>query len=279
MDKAVVKAFKLMEILTESEMPLGVTALAARADLGKSNVHRLLQTLHGMDYVRKTPDNSYEATLKVWELGSYVVARLSVRDQARPVMRLLSEMTRETIHLSELVGTDVLYIDKIESTEPVRAYTQLGGRGPALCTATGKSILAFSDVEQVTACLENAQAFTPKSITNAERLSAEIQQIRTQRYAINRGEWSAEIIGIASPIFGERGQVIGAVGVSAPASRMQIEELITLAPKLVEHAERLSLSMGCSAQQWSMAGMSMPAYGSSSNTSKQDSELADSMND
>lgn len=253
-DKAVVKAFSLLEMLAKSEYPLGVTALAAQADLGKSNVHRLLQTLHSMDYVRKTAENTYEPTLKVWELGSYVVSRLNVREQARPVMRLLSEMTKETVHLSELDGAEVLYIDKIESKEPVRAYTQLGGRGPAYCTATGKAMLAYAESEQVAACLENAQSFTQKTIVNTERFTAEVRKIRKQRYAINRGEWRADVIGIGAPIFGDQGNVIGAIGLSAPASRMHLDELTTLAPQLVEYAERLSLAMGCSEQQWAMAG-------------------------
>ena len=257
MDKAVVKAFKLLEILAENDHPLGVTRLAELADLGKSNVHRLLQTLQVLEYVDKTPDNLYVATLRVWELGSFVIARQSVREQARPFMRLLSEMTKETVHLSELHDFEVLYIDKIESKEPVRAYTQLGGRGPAYCTATGKAMLAYATPETIAHCLAKAEPFTQKTIVNIERFVMETDKIRLQRYAINRGEWRTDVIGVGAPILGGNGEVIAAIGLLAPASRMQLDELATLSSKLVEYAQLISLAMGCPEVLWTNAGQSV----------------------
>lgn len=257
MDKAVVKAFKLLEILAENDNPLGVTQLAELTDLGKSNVHRLLQTLQALEYVSKTPDNLYIATLRVWELGSFVIARQSVREQARPYMRLLSELTKETVHLSELHDFEVLYVDKIESKEPVRAYTQLGGRGPAYCTATGKAMLAYATPEAIAECLAIAQPFTQKTIVNAERFAMETEKIRQQRYAMNRGEWRTDVIGLGAPILGGNGDVIAAIGLSAPASRMQLDELATLSSKLVEYARLISLAMGCPEVLWANAGQSI----------------------
>lgn len=254
MDKAVIKAFGLLELLVESDRPLGITTIAERSELGKSNVHRLLQTLLTLNYVRKTDSNCYEATLRIWELGSTVVSRLSIRDQAKPYMLRLSDMCKETVHLSELDGFEVLYIDKIESKEPVRAYTKLGGRAPAYCTATGKAILSHIDKAILSDCLTDAQSFTKKTIVDVDRFAAEAKKIRKQRYAINRGEWRVDIIGIGAAIFGEQGTVIGAIGLSAPASRMRLGELEALSPKLVESAEHISIAMGCSEIQWERAG-------------------------
>lgn len=254
MDKAVVKAFKLLEILAESDNPLGVTQLAEFTDLGKSNVHRLLQTLQFMGYVSKTHDNQYAATLRVWELGSFVIARQGVREQARPYMCQLSEMTKETVHLAELHEFEVLYIDKIESKEPVRAYTQLGGRAPAYCTATGKAMLAYMSAQSIIECLSNAQNHTGKTIVNAERFALEAANVRQNRYAINRGEWRADVIGLGAPIMGQGAEVIAAIGLSAPASRVGMDELVTLSAKLVEYARCISLTMGCTEKQWLAAG-------------------------
>lgn len=254
MDKAVVKAFMLLEILSKSDRSLGVTELSKMSDLGKSNVHRLLQTLQGLNYVSKTDDNSYTASLRMWEIGSHVFSRLGMRDVARPYMQQLSNMTKETVHLSEMDKFDVLYIDKIESREPVRAYTQLGGRAPAYCTATGKAILAYKDPSFISDCYQTVQQFTPKTIINADRFFIEARKIRQRRYAINRGEWRSDIIGLAAPIADHSGTVQGAVGLSAPASRLDVDELETLAPRLVEYAENISMTLGCSREAWEVLG-------------------------
>lgn len=257
MDKAVVKAFKLLEILARSDKPLGVTALAQASDLGKSNVHRLLQTLLELSYVRATGDGSYTASLKMWELGCQVFSRLGIRDIARPFMQDLSAVTKETIHLSELDGWDVLYIDKIESSEPVRAYTQLGGRAPAYCTATGKAMLAYEDEDGLADCFETAHTFTARTISNLDRFLDEAAQIRHRRYAINRGEWRADIVGLAAPLVGADGKVCGAIGISGPASRLDVSEMEAMAPRIVGYAEQISRALGCSEQCWNFLGSEM----------------------
>lgn len=254
MEKSVVKAFKLLELLSKSDQPVGVTELSKMSSLGKSNVHRLLQTLQSLNYVRKTDDNAYEATLRNWEMGSYVFSRMDLKDVVRPYMLQLFKMTNESIHLSELVGYEVLYIDKIESQEPVRAYTQLGGRAPAYCTATGKVMLAYLSSEQIAECYQNVQKYTPKTICNIERFRIEALKIREQRYAINCGEWRVDVHGIAAPIAGKTGTVIGALGLSAPANRLHVSEMETLTPQLIKNVEKISRSLGCSEDDWAMLG-------------------------
>lgn len=237
---------------------MGVTALAQASDLGKSNVHRLLQTLLELSYVRATGDGAYEASLKMWELGSHVFSRLSIRDVARPFMRALSEVTKETVHLSELDGFEVLYIDKIESSEPVRAYTQLGGRAPAYCTATGKAMLAYQSEDILALCFEGAESYTAKTISNLDRFLDEATQVRGRRYSINRGEWRADIVGLASPLVDADGQVCGSIGISGPASRLDMTELEAIAPRVVGYAEQISRALGCSEQNWSLLGTELP---------------------
>ena len=80
---------------------------------------------------------AYEATLKTWEIGSAVLARSDVKTIGRPVMTELGAKTRETVHLSILDGGEVVYIDKVESNQPVRAYSRVGGRAPAYAARCG----------------------------------------------------------------------------------------------------------------------------------------------
>lgn len=263
MDSTVVKAISLLELLAESEEPLGVTEIAGRMGLGKSNVHRLLQTLTSLEYVRKT-GAGYGATLRMWEFGSRIVSRVALRDVAQPMMRRLSQLTKEAVHLSQYEAGEVIYLDKIESREPVRAYTQLGGRAPAYCTATGKIMMAYLPSEEVRRVYRSATAATPNTITDVECFLEQCAISRACHYALNTGEWRTDIIGLASPIADRSGEVASAIGISAPASRLNAEKILQYAPDLVAVGREISLQIGCPAECWDALGQDKdrPAAGS-----------------
>ncbi|WP_108482576.1 IclR family transcriptional regulator [Oceaniglobus ichthyenteri] len=250
MDTTVAKAFSLLEELAKSDAPLGVTELAQRLGLGKSNVHRLLQTLVALKYVQKTDGSAYVATLRMWEFGTKVVSNIVVRDVARPYMRQLSELTKETVHLSECQGGDVIYLEKIESKEPVRAYTQLGGRARANCTATGKILMAHLPPDDVHEIFRSVTQCTPNTIMDVDRFLQEAAINRKRRYALNNGEWRADINGLASPVADRSGAVVAAIGISAPASRLSTAEMEKYAPDVIETGRQVSLQLGCSPEDW-----------------------------
>jgi len=254
MDSTVVKAFSLLEILAQSDQPLGVTDLAGRLGLGKSNVHRLLQTLIALDYVQKTDGAGYIATLRMWEFGSRIVSRIVLRDVAQPTMRRLSTLTKEAVHLSQYEHGEVIYLDKIESKEPVRAYTQLGGRAPAYCTATGKIMMAYLPETEIRQVYDSVEKCTPNTVTDVETFLAQCSEARLRRYALNTGEWRSDVIGLASPIADRSGVVVSAIGISAPASRLRAGEIERYAPELVAAGRDISLQLGCTADLWDRLG-------------------------
>lgn len=250
MDKTVAKAFLLLEALAKTDAPLGVTELAQRLNLGKSNVHRLLQTLLSLKYVKKADGAGYTATLRMWEFGHCIVSNIALRDVAHPYMRQLSDLTNEAVHLSEYQDGEVIYLDKIESKEPVRAYTQLGGRAPANCTATGKIMMAHLAPQDVREIFRKVSQITPNTITDVEQFLEESATSRQRRYALNRGEWRADINGLASPVADKSGRVVAAIGISAPASRMDGNDIEKYATNLVKTGREVSLQLGCSLDNW-----------------------------
>ena len=142
MNNTLVKGMQILEELADRKETVGVSELALQLGMGKSNVHRTLQALVELGYV-VNEGGSYRASLKMWELGARVIARLDVRQAALPAMHWLLDQSRETVHLSVLDGDQVMYVDKLDSPEPVRAYSEIGGRAPAYCVATGKVLLAW----------------------------------------------------------------------------------------------------------------------------------------
>src|SRR5690606_23154277 len=112
--------------------PRTIDELAALVGLTRSNAHRTLQTLVHAGYVIKDEQGGgYRGTIRLFELGARQLAQLDVRKEAITAMRMLADKTGETVHLSVLDDFDVVYIDKIDSLQPIRAYSIVGGRAPA----------------------------------------------------------------------------------------------------------------------------------------------------
>lgn len=246
MDSTLTKGLTMLEVLAKSPAPRGISDLARELDLTKSNVHRTLQTLVAAGYVRPSDRaGTYECTLKLFELASSVMSRLDVPSAADPYMRALASDTKETVHLAMLDGLDVIYLHKIESQHPVRAYSTVGGRAPAHCVATGKALLAYQDDTVLAALPDRLPRHTGRTFTEREELLAELGSVRRQGYAINRGEWRESVCGLGAIVLDAAGRPTAAIGISGPADRLRVMTLRKYAPVVVEAARDLSGQLGC----------------------------------
>jgi len=222
MNNTLIKGIAVLELLAHSERPLSLTQIATELRLAKSNVHRLMQALVDLHYVLRDGDSGdYNASIKLWELGTAVLGKLDLRRHAEQQMNALQEATGETVHLSVLDGNEVVYVHKVESMNPVRAYTQIGGRVPAHCVATGKVLLAFRDMEALLEISTRLVSYTPNTIVNPSKFLKEMERIRKNGNAMNRGEWRDGVWGVAAPIMGAKGVAIAALGISGPAERIR----------------------------------------------------------
>lgn len=240
------KGLLVLETLARKPEPCGVSRLARDVGMTKSNVHRTLQTLAAAGYVTQTKDGGYECTLKLFELSSAIMARVDVRQVAEPFMRRLADQTQETVHLSALHGAEVIYLHKIESPQPVRAYSQVGGRAPAFSVASGKALLAYASSAVLAALPSPLPRHTRFSLANAAQLDAELATVRQRGFALNRGEWRERVCGLAAPIFDGEGTVVASIGISGPVERFQ-PDIERLAPVVLEAARGVSAALGFNA--------------------------------
>jgi DNA-binding IclR family transcriptional regulator len=243
MNNTLIKGLSLLEELSRSDRPLGITELSSRLNISKSNVHRMLQALVELRYVQQDGSAAYRASTRLWEIGSAVLERMDVRRIAGPFRDRLLEMTRETVHLSVLDGDEVVYIDKVDSPEPVRAYSQVGGRAPAYCVATGKAMLAWLTPSKLQVLAGQLRPHSPRTIIDETVFLQDMARVREAGYAVNRGEWHESVYGIAAPIRDVRQNVVAAIGISGPASRIRPAMFKTLALHVLEAAEGISLEL------------------------------------
>lgn len=244
-DKAFVKGLTLLSALANSPEPRALGSLAEQLGLTKSNTHRLLVTLSEQGFVMQDGEKGlYRPTLRLWELGAAIVARIDVMQVARPVMERLAARSGETVHLAQLSGEEVIYLDKIEGTQAIRAYTQIGGRAPALCVATGKAIMSWQDETEIRRVAAAVPAATPKTITDPDAIIHELEAARRAGVAFNRGEWRHDVAGAAAPIRDNFGKVVAAIGISGPAMRLLTGRLEDLAEEVKAAALDVSRGLG-----------------------------------
>lgn len=245
MNNTLVKGLRLLELLAARDGAMGVGELAKSLNIGASNAHRLLQALVELGYVVNDGGRGqYRASIKIWELGAHALHKLDFRETAASAMRWLLAETNETVHLSVLSGDEVVYVDKLDSPEPVRAYSSIGGRAPAYCVATGKVLLAWR--EQRPAALLSVhplRRYTPATLADSAALALELARVRRQGYAVNRGEWRASVWGIAAPVRSAGGHVAAAVGISGPASRVRARGVRKLSALVIEAARQASVQL------------------------------------
>lgn len=245
METTVVKGLKVLEALAVSQGPRTLTDLASQCGMSKSNAHRLLRTLEACGYVHRATDGRrYEASLRMWELGIRISARLDLRAIASPHLRELAATAQETAHLSVFDGHEAVFIDKADGKHAVRTYVNIGDRAPAYCSTSGKSMLAYQPEETVRRVGANLKRFTENTVTSLAKLRADLELIRQQGYSVTSGEWRPGVLGIATAIRSPSGQVVGAIGVAGPEDRMRQADLQRTIAAVVAASSRIERDLG-----------------------------------
>jgi DNA-binding IclR family transcriptional regulator len=217
MDTTSIRAFRVLERLARSDSPRGVTELAQEFGLPKSNLHRVLSTLAELGYAVRT-ESGYSATLRMWEVGVSVLNRINVQRAAAPYMEELAIHAGETVHLAIRDGSAAVYVAICESTRAARTETRTGERVPLHATAVGKIFQAWSPPTADDVLLRR---YTDDTLVDPRQLARELETVRRQGYALNRGEFLADIAGIAAPVTSFNGTVVAALALSGPRERFR----------------------------------------------------------
>lgn len=236
------KALALLEIVVSSDRPLRFTDILAVAGQPRGTLHRQLSHLVEEGLLSIRGDLTYEPGLRLLKFASRAWSGNQFRVIAEPHLRELHEETGETVHLGILRGSEVIYLDKVESRQTVRMQSQIGNASPVYCTGLGKaalSVLPPQVVDEVIAQL-TFRAFTPHTHRNAVSLKHDLDGIRRLGYAFDREEHEAEIRCVAAPIHGPSLGFTGGLSVTGPAYRVSMAQLESWAPSVRRIAADLS---------------------------------------
>lgn len=219
---------------------LRLDEVAAQTGLPRSSTHRILTQLHSTGLLTHGPDGYCLA-------GSSLSANRAVdyselRGVASPVLRRLAADTALVVHLGVLVGTDVVYLDKVGDGS-LAVPTRVAGRTPAHASALGKAMLARLSAEEVDAILRDPlRKRTPATIADLSTLHRELAQIRSRHgLAYDDQELAAGLSSVAAPIRMADGEVAGISltgAMPAPWLKRMAPFLTRAARGIAEHISR-----------------------------------------
>jgi IclR family KDG regulon transcriptional repressor len=243
---ALQRGLRLLQLFSESSRGLTAKQVAALSRLPVSTVHRFLVNLERAGFLNCGGDSVYHLGIACFAIGQRALDQFDVRRLSLPYLQELNRRTRETIHLTVRHGLTAVYVEKLDSSEPLRIHSRIGAAVPLYCTAVGKVMLAYApqdDRDNVLRQLE-LKRLTPNTVGSLHELEAELYRVRKNGYACDLEEHELHIRCIAAPIWDHTGGLHASLSITAPAVRMPVSRLRQMAPLIQVAGLRISRQLG-----------------------------------
>jgi IclR family transcriptional regulator, KDG regulon repressor len=247
--RAVDRALDILLCFTRDEPTRSLTQIAEAIHMSKTTVHRLLATLENKRFI--TRDNStglYRLGLRFVEMASIVLQDVELQRWALPYLQRLAKEYGETVDLSILDGSHVIYLEVIESPQRVKLAAAVGQRLPACFTASGKALLAYLPEEQTQKIIgENLAEATNNNSSTVSDMMADLRLTAERGYAISEQEYEEEINAVAAPIFDRDKNPIASIAIVGPSFRLSKSRLPALGESLRQLTQVISNEVGITA--------------------------------
>ena len=240
--RSVDRALDILLCFSTNSPELSMTQISEKTDMNKSTVHRLLATLEAKRFVERDQTTGlYHPGNRLLQMAFLTLGRNDLRSVAAPFVKSLNELHRETITLSIIDETDVVYIDVLESPQGVKMSAHPGQHLPAFCTASGKVIMAYaSQVLLEKIYKAGFTAYTKTTVCDPEVMKHVLELVRERGFAYSEEEFEEGINAVASPILDSKMQPLAAIAVAGPAYRLPVKRLLDIGPSLAEAAKRIT---------------------------------------
>jgi DNA-binding IclR family transcriptional regulator len=244
---AVVKAVRLLEVLAAAKEPLALASLTDALSLPKSTIHALCATLVHAGLVRRFENGSYHLGSHIMDLSHAFLARTDVTAEFTSLGDSLNLLPEETIILSVLDGSDVVYVSCRNGTRPLGLNFRIGMRLPANCTASGKALLSTLPEERVVelARASGLPALTRKSVTELPALMKQLVLVRRRGYSVDDEETHDGMVCLGAPVFDSNSShAIAGIGVSLLKSAIDAQQKKAAIHAIQRMASELSKRLG-----------------------------------
>lgn len=241
--RAAERAMQILFTLAAHSPGMTLSDLARETGLSLTTAHRMTTTLRTQGLTRETTDGLQALGPRVLVLARGFLGGLDFRVEALPVLSELREATGETCHLGTLAAPHIVYVDKLDGIHPVQVASRIGGTQPAVSTALGRAILAYSDPQVVAGVIAATERQLGLDV-DADALDRVLAVTRARGYGIDVGENLPGVCCVGAPVFTDTGTVIAGISVSIPTERFDREAVPELGRRVRAAADRISAALG-----------------------------------
>ena len=244
---AIAKVVRVVETLTHEHR---LSDVARATNLPTSTVHRILQELVQLGWVRETGDRGYALGARLFALVGQAGDESQLARLGRPIISALCEQTGHTIHLAVRQGDEAVYVDKLDGRRAYQMRSRIGLSIPLHCTAIGKAVLAAlpdEDIAEIARRTGLARR-TAHTITDSDELLRHLRAVRRLGFAIDDQENELHTRCIGAAVVDSRGAPIGGVSLSSLVFDLDKKKINRIAPLVVDAGAALSEALGGASQ-------------------------------
>jgi IclR family pca regulon transcriptional regulator len=246
--QSLAKGFRVLEAFTAQDAELTMAEVARKAGIDNATAFRFLNTLVEIGYVSHVQDTrKFRLALKVLDLGFNAIARLDLRERARPILRGLTGVVNEAASVGVLDGSDVIYVERVQAgLARLGVDIRIGSRVPAYSSAVGHSILAWLPLSVQVSILQSQprKQLTETTPTDLDVLLARLVEVRRRGYAVSDQETVSGVYVLAAPVLDIDGVPVAGLSIAAPAFQTTLKDFENAGARSVMQAAReLSLSL------------------------------------
>ncbi len=242
---------KIIDCFSPERPAWSLTEISAHLGLPKSTLHRFLVSLEQHGLLRRGADKRWYLGYRLFVWGNLSAEFTDLRHISKPIMRDLVVETRETAILTVYQQREVICLEKVETSQPVRLALEVGARRPPHAGASSKILMAHLPQEEIEAIIQEngLPKYYANTITEPDELMAELARIRARGYAVSREETDVGAWGVATAVRDWKGAVIAAIGVAGPLSRFSEERMERYVGHCQRAAQRISISLGAKSDE------------------------------
>jgi len=243
--QAVLRAVSLLKMFDDSRQEWGLSELAAEVGLNKTTTYRLLTALESEGMLARQANDTYTLGPEIVVLGGRALRNNDLRSASKPALEAMAAATGETATLEVLLGREVLIIDEVVGEHLMASTQSIGTRWPASVTSTGKAMMAHLPEAEVEAILGRPlPRMTAKSVTDAEALRRELEEIREQGYAVADETLEMGLVVVGAAVRNHDGKVVAAVSLGGPSVRITPDRIGEIGALVKATAARVSVELG-----------------------------------
>jgi IclR family transcriptional regulator, KDG regulon repressor len=244
--QTVEKALEVFDLLSEDRYREGISIsdLSKELALGKSTVHRILETMVEKNYIDQNLETKkYQLGWKLFEVGNVIPRQRNLYNVDNRILQVLCDASEETVNLGVRVKDSVVTIFKTSPKTSLIANLQIGAREPLHATAMGKTLISEMTREEVMNILGDQPLgkYTSNTITAIDDLMKELEKIRRLGYGIDDEEVCAGLTCVAMPVRDYKNEIVAAVSVSGASIRMTFNKIQEIQHHLREATDKLSV--------------------------------------